>query len=163
MGRLQVETDIAFLVTQETVSYTHLDVYKRQEQYLVEQVGYANALFRTDFLTLVLSAPLLNEQIHLAQVLAYLIRISSWLIDLVDGEHHWHTSSLRMGNRLLSGRHHRVIGCNDNDGDIGHLSTAGTHGSEGFVTWSIKESNLTAIGQRHTVGPDVLRLSLIHI
>ncbi len=61
-----------------------------------------------------------------------------------------------MGDSLLGGRHHGVIGCNDDDGNIGCLRTTGTHGGKCLVTWSIEEGNLAATVQCHTVSTDVL-------
>ena len=61
-----------------------------------------------------------------------------------------------MGDSLLGSRHHGVIGCDDDDGDIGSLSTTGTHGGKRLVTWSIKECNLATAVQSHTVGTDML-------
>ena len=61
-----------------------------------------------------------------------------------------------MSDSLFGGRHHRVIGCDDDDGDIGSLGTTGTHGGKRLVTWSIKEGNLAATVQRNTVCTDML-------
>ena len=62
-----------------------------------------------------------------------------------------------MGDGLLGGRHHGVVGSDDDDGDIGHLGTTGTHGGERLVTRGIKEGDATAVLQFHVVGSDVLR------
>ena len=43
------------------------------------------------------------------------------------------------------------------------LGTTGTHGGERLVTWSIKEGYLATAFQGHTIGTDMLGLSLIHI
>ena len=61
-----------------------------------------------------------------------------------------------MGDSLLGSRHHRVIGCDDDDGDIGGLSTTGTHSGKRLVTWGIQEGYLATAVQGHTVGTDVL-------
>src|SRR5512137_1345401 len=52
-------------------------------------------------------------------------------------------------------RHDSVIGCYYEHGNIGHLSTAGAHGSESFVARSIQEGHLLAI-DLYLVGSDVL-------
>ena len=127
------------------------------EQHLLQQLVDTNALLGTDFLTLILAAPLLDQQVHVGQVFAYLVGIGSRLINLVDGKHHRHVGSLGMGDGLLGGRHHRVVGCNDDDGNIGDLSTTGTHGGECLVTRGVEESDLSAVLQFHVVGTDVLR------
>ena len=115
-----------------------------------------DTLLGTDFLALVLTTPLLNEQVHVSQVLTDTVWVSTWLINLVDSEYHWHTGSLCMGDSLLGSRHHGVIGCDDDDGDIGSLSTTGTHGGKRLVTWSIQEGYLATAVQGHTVGTDML-------
>ena len=61
-----------------------------------------------------------------------------------------------MRNSLLGGRHDRVVGCNDDDGDIRHLSTTGTHGGESLVTWGVKECYLASVRQLYVVCTDVL-------
>ena len=53
-------------------------------------------------------------------------------------------------------RHHIVVGSDDNDNDVGNLSTAGTHSGESLVAGSIEESDTAAIGEFHVVGTDVL-------
>ena len=61
-----------------------------------------------------------------------------------------------MSDSLLSGRHDGVISGNDDDSDIGHLSTTCTHGCESFVTRGIKESNAASIIELYVVSTDVL-------
>ena len=126
------------------------------KEHLVKQIVNTDTLLGTDFLTLVLTTPLLNEQVHVSQVLTNTVWVGTWLINLVDGEYHWHTCSLSMGDSLLGSRHHRVVGCDDDDGDIGGLSTTGTHGGKRLVTWSIQEGYLATAFQCHTVSTDVL-------
>ena len=61
-----------------------------------------------------------------------------------------------MSNSLLGLGHDIVIGSNDDDGDVGNLSTTGTHSGERFVTGSIEECHMTTILQSHVVCTDVL-------
>ena len=61
-----------------------------------------------------------------------------------------------MSDGLFGGRHHRVISRNNDDGNIGNLSTTGTHGRKSLMAWCIEECNLTTILQFHVVGTDVL-------
>ena len=61
-----------------------------------------------------------------------------------------------MRDGLLGSRHHTVIGCDDDDGDIRHLRTTSTHGSEGLMTRSIQECDESSILQLYVVSTDVL-------
>ena len=58
--------------------------------------------------------------------------------------------------RLLGGRHHGVVGSDDDDGDIGNLSTTGTHGGKRLMTRSIKECYLASVLKLNVVCTDVL-------
>ena len=60
-----------------------------------------------------------------------------------------------MFNRLARLWHHAIIGCNNQDHDIGSLRTTRTHGRKGFVTRSIEEGN-HATRRFHMVSADVL-------
>ena len=60
-----------------------------------------------------------------------------------------------MSNSFLGLRHHAVVGCNHQNNDIGYLSTASTHGREGFVSRGIQESNNASRGF-NVVSTDVL-------
>ena len=61
-----------------------------------------------------------------------------------------------MCDSLLGGRHDRVIGSDDDNRDIGNLSTTGTHSGKCLVTWGIKECNPTAVLKLHVISTDVL-------
>ena len=61
-----------------------------------------------------------------------------------------------MGDGLLGGGHHRVVGSDDDDGDIGNLGTTGTHGGKRLVARGIEEGHLAAVLHRHAIGADVL-------
>ena len=61
-----------------------------------------------------------------------------------------------MGDRLLGGRHDRVVGSDDDNHDIRHLCAAGTHGCERLMTRRVEERHLAAVLQRHAVRTDVL-------
>ena len=107
-------------------------------------------------MALVLTTPLLYQEVHGCEFLAHTIRVSTWLIYLVDGEYHWYACCLSMSDSLLSSRHHSIVGSDDDDCDIGNLSTTGTHGGKRLVTRSIKECDATTILQAHVVSTDVL-------
>ena len=62
-----------------------------------------------------------------------------------------------MGNGLLGGRHDAIVSCHDDDGNISHLGTTGTHGGKGLVTRRVEERNSTTVLQLHVVCTYVLR------
>ena len=62
-----------------------------------------------------------------------------------------------MGDSLFRGRHHRVIGCDDDDCDIRNLCTAGTHGRKRLVSRCVKECYPTSVAQLHVIRSYVLR------
>ena len=61
-----------------------------------------------------------------------------------------------MGDSLLGLRHDGVVGRDDDDGQVGHLGAAGTHGGKGLVTRGIQEGDPATVGQFYVVGTDVL-------
>ncbi len=61
-----------------------------------------------------------------------------------------------MGDGFLGLRHHGVVRCHDDNGQVCHLGTAGTHGRKGFMTGRIQEGDATAVLQLHAVGANVL-------
>ena len=126
------------------------------QQNLLQKVVYADTFLGADLLTLVLTAPVFYQQVHVGQVLAYLVGVGTRLINLVDGKHHRYVGSLGMCDGLLGGWHHAVVGSNDDDGNIGHLGTTGTHGGEGLVTRRVEEGDPTAVLQFHVIGSDML-------
>ena len=93
----------------------------------------------------VLSAPLLRNNTVLGELLTNAGRIRTWLINLVDGNNNWNTSSLCMVDRLNGLRHNAVVCSNNQDDNIGNLCTTSTHSGKGLVTWGINEGNLTAV------------------
>ncbi len=54
-------------------------------------------------------------------------------------------------------RHHAVVGRHHEDGDVGRLRAAGTHGREGRVAGGVDEGDLAGRSVSHLVGADVLR------
>ena len=61
-----------------------------------------------------------------------------------------------MCDGLLGLGHDVIVGCHDDDGDVGNLCTAGTHGRESLVTRRVQEGHVTAVLKRDVVGTDVL-------
>ena len=53
--------------------------------------------------------------------------------------------------------HHRVVGGDDDDTDVGHLGAAGTHGRECFVARRVEEGDVASVGEFDAVRADVLR------
>ena len=53
-------------------------------------------------------------------------------------------------------RHYGVVGCDDYDCKVGHLSTSCTHGCEGLVSRSVKEGDSLPVRKLHVVRSDVL-------
>ena len=85
------------------------------------------------------------------------------LVDLVDRDDDRHVGCLGVIDRFERLRHDAVIGCDDDDDDVGDLGAAGTHAGEGLVTRGIEEDDLATEGGRvglgdcDLVGADVLR------
>ncbi len=53
--------------------------------------------------------------------------------------------------------HHVVVGGHDDDGQVGHLGTTGTHGRERLVTRGIEERDVASVVQLDIVCADMLR------
>ena len=128
----------------------------RLEQHLFEELIHVDAVLGGNLLALILTSPGLGEDVHLGELLVDLVGGCPGLIYLIDSEHHRHACGLRMVDGLNRLRHHGVVSRDDDDGEVGHLGTAGTHGREGFVTRGIKEGDMTAVFQLHVVRADVL-------
>ena len=52
--------------------------------------------------------------------------------------------------------HHVVVGCHDDDGEVGYLGSAGTHGGEGFMTRGVEECDVATIVELDVVSTDML-------
>ena len=88
-----------------------------------------------------------------------LLRVSAFLIDLVNRYHDRHVSALGVVKGLNGLGHHTVVGSNHQDGDVGYASTTCTHSGEGLVTRRINEgdsAHLAIVLNSHLVGTDVL-------
>ena len=53
--------------------------------------------------------------------------------------------------------HNIVVGSHDNDGNIRHLCTAGTHGRKCLMSGRVEERHVATVVERHIVGTNVLR------
>ena len=126
------------------------------QKHLLQQFVQIYALLGRYVLTLVFSAPLLDQIVHLGQLLLDVVGVCARLVDLVYGEDHGHTCGLRVVDGLDRLRHDVVVGRNDDDGHVGDLGTARTHRREGLVTRRVEEGDLLTV-EVYRVGTDVLR------
>ena len=126
------------------------------QEYLLQQQIYVQTVACRDILILILTTPALHQIVHGRELLAHLHGVGGWLINLVDSKDDRHTGSRSVVDGLLGLRHHAVVGSDDDNSNIGHLGTTGTHGSKCLVSRSIEEGDSTAVVQLHRVGTDVL-------
>ncbi len=126
------------------------------QEHFLQQLVNAVTLLSRDLLALVLTAPVLDEDVHVGELLTDLIGVSTRLIHLVDSEYHRYAGRLGMVDRLDSLRHDGIVGRDDDDGYICHLGTTGTHSGKGRVTRRIEEGDMLAILELDVVGTDVL-------
>ena len=117
---------------------------------------YSGSFFSRNLLRLIFTAPIFYEVVHISQLLFNLVRIGIRLVNLIDSEHNGNTGCRSMIDGLHSLGHYIVVGSDDNNGDIGHLSSAGTHSRKCLVTRSIEESDTTSIFQFHIICTDML-------
>ena len=92
----------------------------------------------------------------LEEVGAHARRIGVRLVDLVDRHDDRHLGGARVVDGFDRLRHHPVIGCDHQHGDIGRLRAAGAHGRERLVAGRVDEGDLLAV-LLDLVGADVLR------
>ena len=79
------------------------------------------------------------------------------LIDLIDGKYDRNAGSRSMVDRLDGLRHDIIVGSHNDNCDIRHLGSTGTHGGKGLVTRRIQEGDTASALQLHVVSADVLR------
>ena len=101
------------------------------------------------------AAPVFTDQAVFRQLLHDVFRIGAFLIDLVDSDDDGDASRFGMVDGFDSLRHDTVISCDDEDGDIRDLGTAGTHSRESFVARRIHEGDFLAL-VADLISPDVL-------
>ena len=87
------------------------------------------------------AAVLLGDEVVLGELLADLGRVGVRLVDLVDRDDDRHVGRLGVVERLDGLRHDAVVGGDDEDRDVGHLRTTGTHGRERLVTRGVDEGD----------------------
>ena len=101
------------------------------------------------------ASPLLGNEVVLGQLLLDLIGVGGGLIHLVDGNDDVDARRFCMVDGLNGLRHDAVVCGDDQNGDIGRLCTAGTHGGKRLVTGRVKEGNILTV-DFDTVCTDVL-------
>src|SRR5699024_4484356 len=91
------------------------------------------------------AAIFLSHQVVLGQLLTDFGRICRFLIDLVNGDHNGDTGSLGVVQRLNGLRHHAVIGRDDENRNVGSLSTASTHSGKRFVARGVNDRECSVL------------------
>ena len=89
-----------------------------------------------------IAAPVFSEQAFFGELFLDAVRVGARFIDLVDRDHDRYTGILRVMDRFDGLRHDAVIGCYDEDSDIGQLRAAGAHRGKGFMARGIEEGDL---------------------
>ena len=70
-------------------------------------------------------------------------RVCVGLVDLVDGDDDRHLGGAGVVDGLKGLGHDAVVGCDDDDNDVGHLGSAGTHAGEGFVARGVSRKTIS--------------------
>ena len=96
-----------------------------------------------------------RQHVFRHQLLLDAIRIGLRLVDLVHRHNDRHICRLRVRNRFFGLRHHAVIGCDNENDNVGDLGAARAHRRERLVTWRIEESN-HALGRGHVIRANML-------
>jgi len=113
-------------------------------------------LLGRNILRLVLTAPILHQEIHLGQCFLDFFRIGTGFIHLVDGEDNGNISSRGMVDGLNGLRHHVVVCGHNDDGDVGNTGSTGTHGGKRFMTRGIEKGYLATTRHLDVIGANVL-------
>ena len=111
---------------------------------------------RRDVLEDRLAAPLLGLQSLPDELVAHPLGVRVGPVDLVHGDEDGHAGGLGVVDRLDRLRHDAVVGGDDQDGHVGDLRAAGTHGGERLVARRVEEGDLAPVADVHLVGADVL-------
>ena len=89
------------------------------------------------------TAPVFRHQAAIGELLLHAIGHGFRLVDLVDGDDDRNFGGVGVIDGFERLRHDTVVGCNDEDNDVGGLRSAGTHAGKRFVTGRIEEHDLT--------------------
>ena len=123
---------------------------------LLEELVHVESLLGRDLLALVLATPVLDEDVHLGELAADGIRHGTGLVYLVDGEDHRDVGGLCVVDGFYRLGHDCVVSRDDDDGEVGHLGTTGTHGRKCLMTRGIEEGDVTSVLKSYAVCADVL-------
>ncbi len=115
------------------------------EQDHLEEVFNAVAALCGDRAADGLAAPLLTDETVFGQLLLDAVGVCVRLIHLVDGDDDLNACSLGVVDSLNGLRHDAVVCCDDDDSDIGDLSTAGAHRGERSVSGGVEEGDGSAV------------------
>ena len=126
------------------------------KEHFVEQLAHAVTFLRRDVLALIFTAPILNKDIHVRQFLLDFVGVGTGFVALVDSKHHGHACSLRVTDCLACLWHDAIVGGDNDDSDIRHLCTAGTHGGESLVTRRVEERYMLSGLKRYVVCTNML-------
>ena len=121
-----------------------------------EQVVDALTELRGDIADDGVAAPLLRYEFVLGQLLEHAVRICRRLVDLVDRNDDRNACRLGMVDRLDGLRHDAVVGCYDQDCNVGDLCAACTHGGERRMARGVEEGDRLVV-DLDAVCADVLR------
>ena len=102
------------------------------------------------------TAPIFHEQVHAGKLFLDALGVGVGAIDLIDGKNDGYVGRLGVADGFLGLGHDRIVGRNHNNGNVGNLSTTGSHGREGLVTGSIQKGDVLIVVEFHAVGTDVL-------
>ena len=92
------------------------------------------------------------------QILLYFVRISSRFVDFVDRYDDRNPCRFGVADGFYGLRLNAVISRNDENRDIGYMSSSGAHSGKGFVSRSIQEYDLLSVDS-HLGSADMLRNS----
>ena len=88
------------------------------------------------------AAPLLGNEIILGERLLNLIGVGARLIHFIDSDHDIQTCVLCVVDGFYGLRHDAVVGGDHQNGDVGRLCAACTHGGERLMTGRIQEGDI---------------------
>ena len=128
----------------------------RDEQDALEEVVEVRLLLRGNLGELRGAAPVLGLEALCGELALDPVHVRVRDVDLVDRDDDRHFGRTGVRDRLLRLRHDAVVRRDDEDGDVRHLRTAGSHRSEGLVAGSVEERDLATV-DLDLVRADVLR------
>ena len=91
------------------------------------------------------AAPFLGNEVIRGERLFYIIRIRADFIHFIDGDDDRNAGGFGVVDGFDRLRHDTVVGGDHENGDIGRLCAARTHGGEGFVTGGIEEGDVASV------------------